>query len=44
MFTLRYNKDFTDEEMTTAAEIANARQFIENDEIENNAANSKINL
>ena len=37
--TLRYNKSFTHEEMDQAADIANAKQFIDNDEIENESKN-----
>ena len=40
--TLRYNKTFTHEEMDQAADIANAKQFIDNDEIENESKKSLI--
>ena len=44
MLTYRYNKDFSDQEMVTAADIANAKEFIENDEIDNNSKKPYFNL
>lgn len=42
-YNIKYNRQFSDEEMQNAAEISNARQFIEKDEFENKKSNEDDN-